>query len=279
MISLSGLIAQNGVTAKLVPVNTDSNNVTGPRFPGGENELYGFLENNIRYPYILVKIGMEGDLDLRFTVDKEGAVRNVEITRGFDPAADEEAIRVVRAMPEWIPAKENGEPIDMERKLTISFKPDEDLIRRAKEQREKETGDNFYIGYSAIEEIDLPADSLNSSLNNIYRENADAQTDTLLNRAPRFPGGQDALDAYLKTNIRYPKRAIQMGIEGRVIYNILVSAKGEITRIALFKGIFRDCNEEAFYLVKKMPKWIPGLKDGKPAAMEVMLPIPFVLPK
>jgi len=79
--------------------------------------------------------------------------------------------------------------------------------------------------------------------------------------------------------MKYPKRAIKYGIEGRVIFNIEVSAEGEISKIWLFKGVFPDCNEEAYYLIKKMPKWIPGLKDGVSVAKQVMLPISFELPK
>lgn len=274
MISISSLSAQNGVSAKLIPVEVESADIIAPQFPGGEAGLYKFIESNTRYPYLLLKIDMEGDLDIKFNIDKNGVVQDVEITRGFDPVADDEVIRMVKAMPRWIPATDSGQPVKMEQKLTISFKADEDLKKRAKEQREKEPNDNFYIGSLIINETDLSGIDFGEVAPDVI-----SQSDTLLNRSPQFPGGKDALEAYLKSNLKYPKRAIQMGIEGRVIFNILISEQGEISRIALFKGIFRDCNEEAFYLIKKMPKWVPGLKDGKPAPMEVMLPIPFVLPK
>ncbi|EGK00723.1 hypothetical protein HMPREF9455_02997 [Dysgonomonas gadei ATCC BAA-286] len=274
MISISSLSAQNGVSAKLIPVEVESADIIAPQFPGGEAGLYKFIESNTRYPYLLLKIDMEGDLDIKFNVDKNGVVQDVEITRGFDPVADDEVIRMVKAMPRWIPATHSGQPVKMDQKLTISFKADDNLKKRAKEQREKEPNDNFYIGSLIINETDLSGIDSGEVAPGVI-----SQSDTLLNRSPQFPGGKDALEAYLKSNLKYPKRAIQMGIEGRVIFNILISEQGEISRIALFKGIFRDCNEEAFYLIKKMPKWIPGLKDGKPAPMEVMLPIPFVLPK
>lgn len=274
MINISSLSAQNGVSAKLIPVEVESADIIAPQFPGGEAGLYKFIESNTRYPYLLLKIDMEGDLDIKFNIDKNGVVQDVEITRGFDPVADDEVIRMVKAMPRWIPATDSGQPVKMEQKLTISFKADEDLKKRAKEQREKEPNDNFYIGSLIINETDLSGIDSGEVAPDVI-----SQSDTLLNRSPQFPGGKDALEAYLKSNLKYPKRAIQMGIEGRVIFNILISEQGEISRIALFKGIFRDCNEEAFYLIKKMPKWVPGLKDGKPAPMEVMLPIPFVLPK
>lgn len=274
VISISSLSAQNGVSAKLIPVESESAGIIAPQFPGGEAGLYKFIESNTRYPYLLLKIDMEGDLDIKFNIDKNGVVQDVEITRGFDPVADDEVIRMVKAMPRWIPATDSGQPVKMEQKLTISFKADEDLKKRAKEQREKEPNDNFYIGSLIINETDLSGIDSGEVAPDVI-----SQSDTLLNRSPQFPGGKDALEAYLKSNLKYPKRAIQMGIEGRVIFNILISEQGEISRIALFKGIFRDCNEEAFYLIKKMPKWIPGLKDGKPTPMEVMLPIPFVLPK
>ncbi|WP_051697685.1 energy transducer TonB [Prevotella sp. 10(H)] len=266
--------AQNGITAKLLPSPVAETNTVAPQFPGGDNELYKFLASNIRYPYILIKIQMEGDLDVRFTIDKVGKAKNIEITRGFDPMADEEVIRVLQMMPAWTPATQNGQPVDTEQKLSVNFNIDEELLKRAEEMRAEQKNDDFFVGSSSNKPEDNKISNQLASSDNITQ-----QTDTLLNKTPQYPGGKEAMEAYLKANLKYPKRAIQMGIEGRVLYNVLISADGEILRIALFKGIYRDCNEEAFYLIKKMPKWIPGMRDGKPTAMEVMIPVPFVLPR
>lgn len=272
--SFSDIAAQNGISAKLIKSETLSDETSKYQYAGGEPELYKFLENNIRYPYILAQIEMEGEVDVKFTVGKEGEVKDVEIVRGFDPLADEEVIRVVRALPNWNSVEINGEATDVSRKLTISFTLNEELIAQAKKMKEEGAKDNSYIGSSSLIQENVSENKLTETT----QDNSTQNIDDPQNKAPQFPGGQEALAAYFKNNLKYPKRALQMKIEGRVIFKLQVSAEGEITKIMLYKSIFRDCDEEAFYLVKKMPKWSPGLKDGSPVTMEVMVPIPFVLP-
>ncbi len=246
------------------------NGVIPPLYKDGEKTLYDFLETNIKYPPILIKIKMEGDLELKFNVAKDGSVKDVEIVRGFDPDADDEVIRVLQAMPKWSPALLDGNPVNFTQHLSVTFKLTDTLIAQAKEQPKNE--EQKLTNESSL--VMIPTDTLTQ-----IEEKQIVQESDSLNTDPQYPGGQEALDTYLKTNMKYPKRAIKYGIEGRVIFNIEVSAEGEISKIWLFKGVFPDCNEEAYYLIKKMPKWIPGLKDGVPVTKQVMLPISFELPK
>lgn len=268
LLSTSFVYAQKPVTAKLIPNNPSLlNDTVPPKYEGGVGELYRFLETNIKYPPILIKIKMEGELDLMFTVSKNGDVRNVEILKGFDPDADDEVLRVMRTMPKWTPASVKGDNVDFALKLTVTFTLTDSLIEEAKNQPKVQPEDSLSVV--------MPKDSLPPSEEPLITTPI---LDTL-NTEPQFPGGKEAFEAYLKANMKYPKRAIEHRIEGRVIFNIEVSAEGEITKVWIFKGIFPDCDEEAYYLIRKMPKWIPGLKDGKPVAKQTMLPIPFVLPK
>lgn len=268
---LTPVYSQKAVTAKLLTKETSSlNGVIPPLYKDGEKALYEFLETNIKYPPILIKIKMEGDLELKFNVAKDGSVKDVEIVRGFDPDADDEVIRVLQAMPKWSPALLDGNPVDFTQHLSVTFKLTDALIAQAKEQPKNE--EQKLTNESSL--VMIPTDTLTQ-----IEEKQIVQESDSLNTDPQYPGGQGALDTYLKTNMKYPKRAIKYGIEGRVIFNIEVSAEGEISKIWLFKGVFPDCNEEAYYLIKKMPKWIPGLKDGVPVAKQVMLPISFELPK
>lgn len=257
--------ADNGISVKLSKQIT-SENISSLQFPGGENAFSGYLKNNIRYPKLLVEIEMEGEVDVKFTVTKEGDIANVEILRGFDPLADDEVIRVIKSMPRWIPATANVSNTDFEEKVTVSFTITDSLLARINnpdDDNEKET--------DTIEEpklMDMPAN-----------EPETVVIDTLMNKAPEFPGGIKAMDEYFAANMKYPKQAIKYKIEGRVVFNLTISPTGEITRIALIKSLIPDCDEEAFFLIKKMPKWIPGLKDREPATMSVIVPVSFKLPE
>lgn len=267
-LSYTSLFAQDPITAKLKPNNPVLlGDTIPPRFPGGESALYRYLSDNIKYPPVLIKIKMEGSLNLVFKIDKEGEVKDIDILNGFDPDADDEVLRVLRRMPKWTPASVKGEVVDFSQFINITFTITEALLEELKHPKEDKP----------IRTDSLVAIVPNDSVQIIEKPIIEPVIDSL-NTDPQFPGGKEALEAYLKANMKYPKRAIEYRITGRVIFNIEVSAEGEITKIWLFKGLFPDCNEEAFYLIKKMPKWIPGLKDGTPATKQIMLPIPFELP-
>lgn len=93
-----------------------------PEFPGGDEELMKFLQKNLRYPNQALEMGLEGSVLIRFVVNGNGSVSNVEVSRGFDPSCDKEALRVVRMMPKWIPGRMSGKAVPVYFKLPITFK-------------------------------------------------------------------------------------------------------------------------------------------------------------
>lgn len=254
--------SQTGITARLIETETTIEGTTKSRFPGGEGTLYDYLIKNIRYPYILVQTEMEGDVDLKFSIDKEGKAENIAVLKGFDPLADDEIIRVIKNMPKWIPAESDGKPIDANFRLNIHFSLNDELKELAKQM--KDTANEYsYVEHPIIAEYRMKTEELATAAklpenSDIEPDKEQTQVDFSLNRSPEFPGGTNALEAYLKENMRYPKRAIKYGIEGRTIFNLLISPEGgEISKIWIFKSLFPDCDEEAFILIKKMPKWYP----------------------
>jgi len=280
--SFPQILAQTGITVKSTKKSDNVENVAEARFPGGEGVLYSFLENSIRYPYILVKTEMEGDIDLTFTVNTDGTIGKIQLKRGFDPLADDEVIKIIKEMPKWIPAQSGDEPIVSEQSLNIHFSLNDELKQLALQMKDS-ANEYSYIEHPAVKEnrerIKLLSENIIQNDSVQTKNSPEVHSDPSLNRMPEFPGGQDALSAYLQENMKYPKRAIKYGVEGRAIFNIQISAEGEISKIWIFKSLFPDCDEEAFFLIKKMPKWSPGLRNGVPTAMETMIPIPFVLPK
>ncbi len=84
-----------------------------PEFPGGEEALKQYIDNNINYPETSREKGIQGKAYVSFKITKEGKVTNVRLARGVYPPLDQEAIRVVSSMPEWKPAMTDGRPVDM----------------------------------------------------------------------------------------------------------------------------------------------------------------------
>ena len=93
-----------------------------PEYPGGMDALASFISENIQYPQSAKENGVEGICMIQFVIDKDGSVTNVECLNGVDPECDAEAMRVVKAMPNWIPGKNNGEPVRVSYALPINFK-------------------------------------------------------------------------------------------------------------------------------------------------------------
>ncbi len=92
-----------------------------PQFPGGDKELMKFLNENIKYPHIAAEQGVSGTVRLRFVVDKDGNVGEVQVQRSVDPSLDKEAIRVVKLLPKWIPGKQNGRPVAVWYNVPVKF--------------------------------------------------------------------------------------------------------------------------------------------------------------
>ena len=95
-----------------------------PEFPGGTKAMMEYLKTNMRYPQIAKENGIQGRVILQFVVDETGKVTDPKILRGVDPALDLEAIRLVEAMPQWTPGKQDGKAVAVKYTVPVSFKLD-----------------------------------------------------------------------------------------------------------------------------------------------------------
>ncbi len=93
-----------------------------PSFPGGEVEMQKFIRDNLKYPVIAQENGIQGRVTIRFVVTKDGTISDVQVLRGIDSSCDKEAVRVVKAMPKWIPGKQNGRNVPVYFTLPVIFK-------------------------------------------------------------------------------------------------------------------------------------------------------------
>ena len=80
---------------------------TPPQFPGGEDSLYSFIYSNLRYPQEAIDNGIEGRVYITFVVEKDGSITGIKILRDIGYGCGEEAVRVLKMMPKWIPGKDH----------------------------------------------------------------------------------------------------------------------------------------------------------------------------
>lgn len=130
------LLTTLSVLAILLTVNTTAmaqNNKTAkdkvyekaeimPEFPGGEQAMMDFVAKNVTYPKEAMEKEISGRVLVGFIVEKDGSITETEVVKGIGGGCDEEALRVVKAMPKWKPGKQEGKPVRVHFLLPIIFK-------------------------------------------------------------------------------------------------------------------------------------------------------------
>lgn len=96
-------------------------------------------------------------------------------------------------------------------------------------------------------------------------------------KKPEFPGGMNELMEHLGKELKYPNKARKEEIEGRVLVGFIVNKDGNISDIKIIQGLNKQLDEEAIRVVKKMPKWKPGMQDGEAVRTAFNLPIEYLL--
>ena len=96
-----------------------------------------------------------------------------------------------------------------------------------------------------------------------------------LDKQPEFPGGEPGLMQHIKKNLKYPSRAASRGIQGVAEVSFFVEKDGSLTNIGPNNGCDYYLMKEAIRVVKLMPKWTPGEKNGSPVRVKYILPCTF----
>lgn len=93
-----------------------------PSYLGGMGALMQYLSNNIKYPKEAEKKGIQGRVICTFVVEKDGSITNVKVSKSVEPSLDAEAVRVLSAMPRWIPGKQDGKPVRVKYIFPVTFR-------------------------------------------------------------------------------------------------------------------------------------------------------------
>lgn len=92
-----------------------------PDFPGGELAMRKFISENIHFPAEARSADIQGSVYIQFVVEKTGKITNIKTLRGIGGGCDEEALRVVKLMPNWNPGRQNGQTVRVQFVLPIKF--------------------------------------------------------------------------------------------------------------------------------------------------------------
>ncbi|HAQ70041.1 MAG TPA: hypothetical protein DCR48_03605 [Flavobacteriales bacterium] len=92
-----------------------------PSFEGGDQELLRYLGDNLKYPKIAIDVNAERTVYLQFVVEADGNIAEVTVLRSVFEHLDQEAIRVIKAMPKWLPGRQNGKSVRVLYTIPIKF--------------------------------------------------------------------------------------------------------------------------------------------------------------
>lgn len=130
-------------------------------------------------------------------------------------------------------------------------------------------------GRNASSYDEMPHDSVETNKDSVEEKEYDDPVET----QPGFPGGFGALMKYLSTNIKYPEEAERLHIQGRVVCTFVVRKNGAVSDVKVKQSVDPQLDGEAVRVIRRMPKWIPGKRDGKSVNVRYTLPITFKLPR
>lgn len=102
------------------------------QFKGGRNALAKYMQENYKQPKAVQRLGITGKVYIKFVITKKGEITQAEVTRGIEncPECNEEALRLIKMMPNWDPALQNGEPVSVYFTMPIAFKVTEDTKKK-----------------------------------------------------------------------------------------------------------------------------------------------------
>ena len=215
-----------------------------PEFCGGDVlKFRQWAHGQVVYPEYAIKNGVQGRVMLRFVIDKDGKVKNVQVLKGVHELLDAEAVRVVLSSPDWKPGRQKGEAVDVQLTLPIDFK-----LRI--EQRIEQVNEDGTVPY------------------------------LLMDEKPKFNGGDgNEFAKWVLTQMNYPVEAIAGRIQGRVILEFVIGKDGKVKNVQVLKGVHELLDSVSVMIVSSSPDWVPGKHKGEIVEVKYTFPIDFALPK
>ena len=131
---------------------------------------------------------------------------------------------------------------------------------------------------SADQDKPLPPPNIPLGTKNVNTdEEVDQTVFEIVEEQPEFPGGMEAFMKYLAKNIQYPERAVDNGIQGKVMVRFVVERDGSVASVEIKKSVDPALDKEALRVVKSMPRWKPGKQQGKAVRTRFSVPVVFRL--
>ncbi|MDR1951693.1 MAG: energy transducer TonB [Bacteroidales bacterium] len=204
-----------------------------PEFPGGEKARLKYLKENFKYPQNAIDSGIQGIVFMSFFVERDGSISNIEVARGIGGGCDEEAIRLIEGMPNWIPGKQRGRPVGVQFMMPIRFPLD---YKRS----DKEENIVFVIAETMPE---FPGGD--KAFRKYLQDNS------------RY--------IVLPKKRSYPRNTTYL--------NFTIEIDGSVSNVEIRNVAGNAFDAKAIRAIEVMPNWIPGKQRGNPVRVRLSVPI------
>lgn len=212
-------------------------------FPGGDTALRIYVKNRLELPRQAMQKCPSGSMVVSFTIAQDGRVLAPATVQDLGYGSAEALLKVVKHMPKWMPAKQNGKYVAVSRQIALTF--------------------------SALDKTVKPALLAQGAAFNTYKIYKQVAV------APRYPGGQRAMQAFLLQQIRLTPEAIAAKVNGQLLADFVVRADGRLANIKISNDLGFGTDASAISVLKYMPPWIPAQVAGQPVSAYFSIPIRF----
>jgi TonB family protein len=243
--SKKGILLLSKVRVDNVVSYRKSIEVEAATYKGSTDSLSDYIQR--KYQDLAISKINAGNLYMTLMVDENGNLK--DISKAGKNSEDEISVslkKTILSMPAWQPASYQGRAVHFRLNLNVTYYDDE-----------------------------IVASDISSSEYNVGKVTDSSEDEEM----PEFPGGPVEMMRFISKNIVYPQMAKEAGLSGKCFLRFVVDSTGIIKNVQLLRGIpgCMECNREAIRVIKKMPKWKPGMQKGKPVPVFFNLPINFKL--
>lgn len=246
---------------KSEPAKNDSKDVfiddeEAAQFPGGDQECFKFLAANVKYPVECQKEGVQGRVIVSFVVNTDGTLDEIKTIRSPHPALSKEAERIVGLMPKWKPATQQGKAVRSRFNIPVMFRLNADEPQKLDSVKT--------VAVNEAPQAD-PADT------------DDERIFEMVETSAQFPGGAQECYKWLAQNMKYPAKAQEKGIQGRVVVSFVVNKDGSIVDVKTLHSPDPALTAEAERVVRLMPQWVSAMQGWKNVRSKLTIPVMFRL--
>jgi protein TonB len=180
-------------------------------------------------------------------------------------------------LPKADPSQEKLKTVKIPSHITVVEQPQIDEVPPAIKDLEDAVAGQLTSQGAATHESASPETGTGRGSVTVPAEDNTVYETSALEQYPEFEGGMAAWAKFIQRNLRYPEDAQEKGIQGKVFVSFVVEKDGSVSGVSLIRGIGSGCDEEAMRVIKKSPRWKPGLQHNNPVRVRYTMPLSFTI--